>query len=53
MNARCRCCLACGDDLPEPLLFAGSLRCQDCRDSDEPLDPELCMGMRVEDLEAA
>jgi hypothetical protein len=33
------------------LLVAGSLRCQDCRDADEPLDPDLCL--RVEELEAA
>jgi hypothetical protein len=35
-------CLACGEELPEALLVAGSLRCQDCRDAGEPLDPELC-----------
>jgi hypothetical protein len=51
MNARCRSCLACGEELPEPLLLAGSLRCQDCRDANEPLDPELCL--RAEELEAA
>ena len=43
MNARCRSCLACGEELPEPLVLAGSLRCQSCRDADEPLDPELCV----------
>jgi len=43
MNARCQSCLACGEELPEPLIFAGSLRCQDCRDADEPLDPQLCL----------
>ncbi|MBV8080548.1 MAG: hypothetical protein JO186_09280 [Actinobacteria bacterium] len=51
MNARCGSCLACGRALPEALLLAGSLRCQDCRDADKPLDPELCA--RVEDREAA
>jgi hypothetical protein len=44
-------CLACGDELPEPLLLAGSLRCQDCRDADVPLDPDLCA--RAEQDEAA
>ena len=46
-----QCCLACGEELSEPLLLAGSLRCQDCRDADEPLDPELCV--RAEEREAA
>jgi hypothetical protein len=50
MDARCRSCLACGEELSEPLLVAGSLRCQDCRDADEPLDPDLCAG--GEELEA-
>jgi hypothetical protein len=35
-------CLACGEELPEALARAGSLRCQDCRDAELPLDPELC-----------
>jgi hypothetical protein len=35
-------CLACGQELSEPLAAAGSLRCQDCRDADAPLDPALC-----------
>ena len=35
-------CLACGEALPEALALGGSLRCQDCRDADVPLDPELC-----------
>jgi hypothetical protein len=46
-----KCCLACGTDLPEPLYWAGSLRCQDCRDAEAPLDPELCADL--ETLEAA
>jgi hypothetical protein len=37
-----RSCLACGQKLAEVLHVAGSLRCQDCRDADAPLDPELC-----------
>jgi hypothetical protein len=44
-------CLACGAELPEPLFWAGSLRCQDCRDADAPLDPELCV--ELEEREAA
>jgi hypothetical protein len=36
------CCLACGEQLPEALAQAGSLRCQDCRDANAPLDPDLC-----------
>jgi hypothetical protein len=45
------CCLACGTTLSEALCRAGSLRCQDCRDAEAPLDPELCGD--VEELEAA
>jgi len=41
-------CLACGADLPELLAHAGSLRCQDCRDAETPLDPELCEDDRLE-----
>ncbi len=51
MDAHCGSCLACGEQLPEALLLGGSLRCQDCRDANEPLDPELCL--LVEDREAA
>ena len=34
-------CLACGKRLDNPLSLAGSLRCQDCRTVQAPLDPEL------------
>jgi len=51
MDVHCRSCLACGAELPEALQLAGSLRCQDCRDAQEPLDPMLCA--RAEELEAA
>jgi hypothetical protein len=44
-------CLACGEELTEPLLLAGSLRCQDCRDAGEPLDREHCAG--IDEREAA
>ncbi len=33
-------CLACGGKLPEPLQWAGSLRCHDCRKSNAPLHVE-------------
>jgi hypothetical protein len=46
-----RSCLACGAELAEPLYWGGSLRCQDCRDEDAPLDPELCA--ELEEREAA
>ena len=42
-------CLACGAELPEALARTGSLRCQDCRDSDAPLDPGLCTPTEDED----
>jgi hypothetical protein len=45
------CCLACGTSLSEALYRAGSLRCQDCRDVEAPLDPELCG--EVAELDAA
>jgi len=34
-------CLACGDDLSEPLRRSASLRCHDCRESSAPLNREL------------
>ena len=46
-----RICLACGEELPDPLARAGSLRCQDCRDRDAPLDPGICLP--ADQLEAA
>jgi hypothetical protein len=33
-------CLACGDELPESLRAAGSLRCHDCRELNAPLQLE-------------
>ena len=34
-------CLACGKRLDNALSVAGSLRCQDCRNIQAPLNPEL------------
>ena len=34
-------CLACGDVLSGDLASVGAMRCQDCRDTDAPLRPEL------------
>ena len=34
-------CLACGAPLDVPFTHLGSLRCAECRSSDERLDPEL------------
>jgi hypothetical protein len=33
-------CLACGGTLPDPLRFAASLRCHDCRELNAPLRAE-------------
>ena len=34
-------CLACGDVLSRDLESVGAMRCQDCRDTDAPLRPDL------------
>jgi hypothetical protein len=34
-------CLACGTPLNMPFTHLGSLRCVECRSSDERLDPEI------------
>ncbi len=34
-------CFACGVLLKFPLRDLGSLRCQDCREQNSPLDPRL------------
>src|SRR6266508_3153908 len=34
-------CLACGQALPPVLSVTGSVRCQDCRESNTPLRAEL------------
>ena len=34
-------CLACGGALEDPLRLGGSLRCLECREANEPIDPAL------------
>jgi len=40
-RAGAKVCLACGGPIEETLLWVGSLRCLECRDSHRPLDPLL------------
>jgi hypothetical protein len=40
-------CLACGDELAEPLKRTGSLRCHDCRETSEPISFELALRARA------
>jgi hypothetical protein len=39
-------CLACGDELAEPLRRTASLRCHDCREGGEPISFELALRAR-------
>jgi hypothetical protein len=40
-------CLACGDELAEPLKRTASLRCHDCREAGEPISFELALRARA------
>ena len=40
-------CLACGDELAEPLRRTASLRCHDCREGGEPISFELALRARA------
>jgi hypothetical protein len=40
-------CLACGDELPEPLRWTGSLRCHDCRALSAPIKIEYARWERA------
>jgi hypothetical protein len=40
-------CLACGEDLAEPLKRTASLRCHDCRETSEPISFELALRARA------
>jgi hypothetical protein len=40
-------CLACGEELQPALADAGSLRCQDCRDTHAPLRADFATEQRA------
>jgi len=47
MNPSGPFCLACGDELAEPLRRTASLRCHDCREGGEPISFELALRARA------
>jgi hypothetical protein len=47
MNPSGPFCLACGDELAEPLKRTASLRCHDCREAGEPISFQLALRARA------
>jgi hypothetical protein len=39
-------CLACGEEVPEPLRRTASLRCLECREAGAPISFELALRAR-------
>jgi hypothetical protein len=39
-------CLACGEEMAEPLRWTASLRCHDCMETGEPISVELVLRAR-------